>query len=209
VGSRADLKSGEETISCSCLELNHESSDVQPDPVMCLMYIVVFDVFAKLWKWTISFVMSVRLHATTYFDENWDLRISRKSVEKIQMLLKSDKNNGYFTWRRFIVNNYFPKIVPFMRQWEKYGIAKQATNDVIWGMCFACRITKARIYTHTHVIFKTYCFSKATIDTRTGHNVMLYVHYLSCLIWLLTIFSLLFSYAHGFYCVLMFLVVYL
>jgi hypothetical protein len=26
------------------------------------------------------------------------LSIFRKSVEKIQVLLKSDKNNGYFTW---------------------------------------------------------------------------------------------------------------
>ena len=35
-----------------------------------------------------------------------------KSVEKIQVLLKSDKNNGYFTWVRFhvyenISANYF------------------------------------------------------------------------------------------------------
>jgi len=27
------------------------------------------------------------------------LNIFRKSVEKIQVLLRSDKNNGYFTWR--------------------------------------------------------------------------------------------------------------
>ena len=29
----------------------------------------------------------------------WCLRIFRKSVEKIQVSLKSDKNNGHFTWR--------------------------------------------------------------------------------------------------------------
>jgi hypothetical protein len=33
------------------------------------------------------------------FHENSYLRISRISVEKIQVLIKSDKNNGYFTWR--------------------------------------------------------------------------------------------------------------
>ena len=37
----------------------------------------------------------------TGFDETWYLRLFRKSVEKIQISLKSDKNNGYFTRRRF------------------------------------------------------------------------------------------------------------
>ena len=35
------------------------------------------------------------------FHEIWFLNLFRKSVEKIHVLLKSDKNNGYFTWRRF------------------------------------------------------------------------------------------------------------
>jgi hypothetical protein len=35
----------------------------------------------------------------TDFHEILFLRISRKSVEKIQVSLKPDKNNGYFTWR--------------------------------------------------------------------------------------------------------------
>jgi hypothetical protein len=35
------------------------------------------------------------------FDEIWYLSFCRKSVEKVQYSLKSDKNNGYFTWRRF------------------------------------------------------------------------------------------------------------
>ena len=35
--------------------------------------------------------------------EIWYLRISRKSVEKIPVPLKSDKNNGYFTWRRLYI----------------------------------------------------------------------------------------------------------
>ena len=33
----------------------------------------------------------------TDFDETWYLRLFRKYVEKVQVLLKSDKNNGYFT----------------------------------------------------------------------------------------------------------------
>ena len=30
---------------------------------------------------------------------NLILSVSRKSIEKIQIFLKSDKNNGYLTWR--------------------------------------------------------------------------------------------------------------
>ena len=62
--------------------------------------------FAKLRKAIISFVISVRSsvcpHGTTRlpldgFDEIWYLLIFRKSVEKFQVSLKSDRNNGYFT----------------------------------------------------------------------------------------------------------------
>ena len=37
----------------------------------------------------------------TDFNETWYLRLFRKSIAKIQVSLKSDKNNGYFTRRRF------------------------------------------------------------------------------------------------------------
>jgi len=63
--------------------------------------------FAKLRKATVSFVMSLsvclsilvkqlgthltKFHAVLY------LTISRKSVKNIQVALKSDKTNGYFT----------------------------------------------------------------------------------------------------------------
>ena len=35
----------------------------------------------------------------THFHEIWYLRVFRKSVDKIQVSLKSSKNRGYFTWR--------------------------------------------------------------------------------------------------------------
>ena len=35
----------------------------------------------------------------TDFNETWYLSIFRKSVEKIQVSLKSDKNSGYFIYR--------------------------------------------------------------------------------------------------------------
>ena len=60
---------------------------------------------AKLRKAIISFFMcqSVRMgqlgsHRTD-FHEIWYLNIFRKSVDKIQVSLKSDKNNGYITRR--------------------------------------------------------------------------------------------------------------
>ena len=61
--------------------------------------------FAKLQKAAISFVMSVYpfVHIEKLgshwadFNEIWYLRFSRKSVEKIQVPLKPDKTNGYFT----------------------------------------------------------------------------------------------------------------
>ena len=66
--------------------------------------------FAKLRKVTVSFVMSVcpsvRMEE---LDPNWTvyeilyLSFFRKYVQKIQVSLKSDKNNGYFRLRRFYI----------------------------------------------------------------------------------------------------------
>jgi len=76
------------------------------------------------------------------------LKIFRKSVEKLQVLLKSEKNNEYFAWIQYTfliisrsvllrtknvshrsckenqnthctLNNFFSKIAPFMRQGRK------------------------------------------------------------------------------------------
>ena len=62
---------------------------------------------ANLRKATISFVvcvcLSVRMEQLGFhwadFCEILYFRIFRKSVKEIQVLFKSDKNNGYFTWR--------------------------------------------------------------------------------------------------------------
>ena len=72
---------------------------------------VILGAFAKLRKATISFVMSVRLSIRpsirieqlgshwTEFHKIRYLRIIRKSAEKVEASLKSDKKNGYFKWR--------------------------------------------------------------------------------------------------------------
>jgi hypothetical protein len=71
----------------------------------------VLGAFAKLRRATISFVVSVCLSVCPFvrieqlcpitdgFSSIWYLRIFRKSDEKIQVWLKSDKNKTYFTWR--------------------------------------------------------------------------------------------------------------
>jgi len=65
-------------------------------------------------KTTIRFVMSERLSVrmeqlgthSKNFHEIWYLSIFRLSVEKIQVSLKSYKNNGYFTWRPMYIYDH-------------------------------------------------------------------------------------------------------
>jgi hypothetical protein len=60
----------------------------------------------------------------------------------------SDKSCRENQNTRFIFNNFFPKIVPLRDNVEKYGVARQATDDnIIRRMRVACWITKA---TDTH-----------------------------------------------------------
>jgi hypothetical protein len=69
----------------------------------------VLGAFVRFLKATTSFVTSVRPTVRkvqlgsqwTDFDENLYMSFSREPVEKIQGLLKSDKNNGYFPQKRF------------------------------------------------------------------------------------------------------------
>ena len=67
----------------------------------------VFGRVRKIAKSTNSFLLSICLSVRmeqlcshrTEFNEIWYLNIFRKYVEKIKIPLKSDKNNGHFTWR--------------------------------------------------------------------------------------------------------------
>jgi len=66
------------------------------------------DMFAKLWKVVISFVMSfcpsvwlsvcVEQLGSHWNCEIWYLNVIQKSVEKIPVSLKYDKNDRYFMW---------------------------------------------------------------------------------------------------------------
>jgi len=63
--------------------------------------------FAKLQKATISFIMKKLGSHWTNSDEILYLKnFFRKSIQKIKVLLKHDKNNGHFTRRpKFIDDN--------------------------------------------------------------------------------------------------------
>jgi hypothetical protein len=146
----------------------------------------------------------------TDFYETCYFSIFRKPVQKIQVSLKSDNNNGtlhedlctfmtIYRWillrmrnvsdkscrenqnTHFMFNNVFPKILPLWDNVEKYGTARQATDDNIIGrMRFACWITKA---TDTHSEYgNTSCFSTAKMVTRTHLNIM-FIRTLSVLLW--------------------------
>ena len=118
-------------------------------------HISILGAFAKL---RISSCPSLRVEQLdshwTDFDEIWYLSLFRKSVLKIQVSLKSDKNNGCFTWRRFhiydnislnysyiftylVFNNFFfPKIVPFYQLMSKNMVEPGSPQMKIWRMRF-------------------------------------------------------------------------
>jgi len=86
---------------------NYVRGVVLPAVCGCLvtrLAIFMLGAFAKLRKARScpSVLPSVHMELGSHrsdFHEILYLRIFRKSVEKIQVSLKSDKNNGYFTWR--------------------------------------------------------------------------------------------------------------
>jgi hypothetical protein len=135
----------------------------------------------KLRKAAVSFVSSIclsicphgkiRSHRTD-FNKIWCFSIFRKSVEKIHFSLKSDKNNGYFTWRQtyiFIISRsvllrkknvsdkscrdgqnprlcsisfFFSKIVPLKRTW-KNSVERGKPLMTMWRMRIAWCIPRA------------------------------------------------------------------
>ena len=155
---------------------------------------------------TIRFVMSVRLEQLVSqqmdFHEIGYLNSFRKSVQKIQISLKSARNNGYFTRTPIYIydislfstenkkcfgqcfrenkNTHFT----FRNVWTEnrvvYDImSKNAVDLERLQMRSACCITNNA--DNTLRICNNYCFSTATTVTRERLNVTLYVHSLSFL----------------------------
>jgi hypothetical protein len=117
--------------------------------------------FAKLQKKTIIFVMSVRLSLRiqqlgshwTDFQEIWNLRSFRKSVEKIQVALKSDKNKGHFTWRSmyiFIISRSF--LLRIRNVSDKSSTENQ----------------------NTHFVFSNFHFENRAVYDKTWKNIVVW-----------------------------------
>jgi len=77
----------------------------------------------------------------TDIHETWYLGIFQKSFKKIQVSLKSYKNNRYFPWRPayifeyFTFSNFFLKIILLMKKHGNYGRAGQATDNNVALVC--------------------------------------------------------------------------
>jgi len=119
----------------------------------------------------------------TDFHELWYLKIFRKSVEKIQVTLKSDKNEDQFTFLSYIAHFFleweifetkvaekikthvlcsiflFRKSCLLWNNVEKYCRAGQTTDG---NMAHANCILDTYDYKHTLRICSTYWFSAAT-----------------------------------------------
>jgi hypothetical protein len=117
----------------------------------------------------------------TDFYEIWYMSIFRKSAERIQVSLKSDKNNGHFTWRHtyvfytilmncsyneksfgsfreiktqfyfYLFKKIASEIVPFMTKCGKI-LQSLTVQRGLRPMQIACWVTKAKIQTHTQNI---------------------------------------------------------
>ena len=80
--------------------------------------------YAKLWKVTTSFVTSARLSICMEqlgshwkdLHEIWSLSIIQSSLEKFLVSLKSDKNNGYFTFRSIYISQHICSLLLRMRK---------------------------------------------------------------------------------------------
>ena len=103
--------------------------------------------FAKLRKGTISIIMSGRLSAYLFvrmdqlgfhlreFYEILYWRIFRKSAEKIQVSLKFDNNNGYFTCRRWYImirRRILLKVETFQTE-----AVEQIKTHILYSMTFS------------------------------------------------------------------------
>ena len=143
------------------------------------------------------------------FHDIWYFCIFHKYVEKIHVSLKSDKNNGYFTWwpiyiffiisRSFILrminvsdkscrrnqNTLLYSIIFSSESRAVYEIMckniveTDSSQMTVWHMHFACRVAKAA---DTLIICNCYCITTTTVVAKTLLNAyVLRYTYVHCL----------------------------
>ena len=62
------------------------------------------------------------------------------------------------------------------------GFGEATDYNIIRRMRFACQTIKSRMQTHTLIVCNIYCFSTATMISRTRLSVTLYLYCPSCLV---------------------------
>jgi hypothetical protein len=112
---------------------------------------LIFEYFSKICGKNSSALKCDKHNGTIHEDlcafmitSRWILLRMRNVSDKI---CRENENT------HFMFNNLSQKVVPFMSYVEKYGSARQATDDNITrSMRLACCITKTRIQTHNQNI---------------------------------------------------------
>jgi hypothetical protein len=172
---------------------------------------------------TISFIISVRPSVRmkqlgshwTDFHEIWYSGIFRKSVEKIQVSLKSDGKNRYFTWgpiyicylahfflewemfqskvvekikTHFVFSNFFffENLSFYEKIWKDF-LKPDRPQKTTWRMRITCRIPKST-GTHTQYAIHIACPLQQWLNERAW---MLRYTYVACLVFLLFLYFLL------------------
>jgi len=139
----------------------------------------------------------------TDFHEIWYLGTFRKSVKEIQVSLKSDKNNQYFTYTfisrsillrnekcwdesctenqntHFMFSNYFFRISSRLcgKMW-RCRVAHDTNDNMAHAHCMLCTLATQK--KHTHTICMLTAFSTATVIVQTRLCVTSLVPHLSC-----------------------------
>jgi hypothetical protein len=145
-------------------------------------------------------------HCTDFHEIRY-LGIFRKSVEKIEGSLKSEKNKRYLTRRPIYI--FLSYVAQFFLEWETFQtkVVEKIKTHILWSVTFffenravyeimwkntvergrpqitiwrmriACWISKV---INTLRLCNTHCFSTSTMVALTPLNVTLYVHRPSC-----------------------------
>ena len=126
-----------------------------------------YQLFAKLWKRLLAspyFLVCPSVPTEQlgphwmHFHKIWHLKVFfRKFVEKIQVLFKSDKNDGYFTWRP--THTFWSQIAKSILKWEIFR-KKVVQNIKTRILCSKTSFQKSRPLWYVKKIF----------HSQTGHR---------------------------------------
>ena len=116
-------------------------------------------VFPKLWS-----VHTEQLHSHwTDFHEIWYFWIFLKSVMKIQVSLKSDKNNVYFTWRPICIFYHILLISSYNENCFRKKFVEEIKTHIL------CSVTSVWKSCHWWESVKKYCGVGQATDNNMAH----------------------------------------